>query len=106
MLGKFAKLKKMPSSKVNTFNKGSKTKDKEDKKPLIDFKLHIKCTGETFLVSQCSTGTKIRHLKGLLEFITGIPSNLQRLSYLDDGKTLQPLIRTHVLVIFNLKQEN
>jgi hypothetical protein len=33
---------------------------------------------------------KIRDLKGLLELITGIPYNLQRLSYLDDGELIDP----------------
>ena len=33
---------------------------------------------------------KIRDLKGYLELIAGIPFNLQRLSYLDDGELIDP----------------
>ena len=51
----------------------------------ISFKVLVKCTDEKFNVLYFPISMKIRDLKGLLEFITGIPYNLQRLSYLDDG---------------------
>ena len=52
---------------------------------LINLKILLKCTNERFSVSNFPVALKIRDLKGLLEFICGIPYNLQRLSYLDDG---------------------
>jgi hypothetical protein len=51
----------------------------------ISFKVLIKCTNEIFTVKKFPISMKIRDLKGLLEFVCGIPFNLQRLSYLDDG---------------------
>lgn len=51
----------------------------------IDFKITLRCTTEVFTVANFPIAMKIRDLKGLLEFICGIPYNLQRLSYLDDG---------------------
>jgi hypothetical protein len=51
----------------------------------ISFKVHLKCTDEYFNVKKFPTSMKIRDLKALLEFVCGIPFNLQRLSYLDDG---------------------
>lgn len=52
---------------------------------LINLKILLKCTNEKFSVSNFPIILKVRDLKGLLEFICGIPYNLQRLSYLDDG---------------------
>lgn len=52
----------------------------------INFKVLIKCTNETFNVAKFPITMQIRDLKSCLEFICGIPFNLQRLSYLDDGK--------------------
>lgn len=56
------------------------------KSKLIDFKVQIKCTHETFNIFKFPLSMKIRDLKACLEFICGIPYNLQRLSYLDDGE--------------------
>jgi hypothetical protein len=53
---------------------------------LINLKILLKCTNEKFSVANFPIILKVRDLKGLLEFICGIPYNLQRLSYLDDGK--------------------
>ena len=53
---------------------------------LINLKILLKCTNEKFNVSNFPVALKVRDLKGLLEFICGIPYNLQRLSYLDDGR--------------------
>ena len=51
----------------------------------IDFKVLLKCTGETFNVFKFPVNMQVKDLKSLLEFVCGIPFNLQRLSYLDDG---------------------
>lgn len=51
----------------------------------INFKVHLRCTDEKFNVIKFPITMKIRDLKACLEFICGIPYNLQRLSYLDDG---------------------
>ncbi len=52
----------------------------------INFKVILKCTNEQFTVKKFPISFKVRELKGFLEFVCGIPYNLQRLSYLDDGK--------------------
>jgi hypothetical protein len=52
----------------------------------IDFKILLRCTSEKFNVYKFPINMKIRDLKNFLEFVCGIPYNLQRLSYLDDGK--------------------
>jgi len=52
----------------------------------ICFKVVLKCTNEQFSVKKFPTSFKVRELKGLLEYVCGIPYNLQRLSYLDDGR--------------------
>lgn len=51
----------------------------------ISFKVHLKCTNEYFNVKKFPVSMKVRDLKSLLEFVCGIPFDLQRLSYLDDG---------------------
>lgn len=52
----------------------------------ISFKVLLKCTNEQFIVKKFPVSMKVRELKSLLEFVCGIPYNLQRLSYLDDGR--------------------
>lgn len=54
----------------------------------IDFKILIKCTNELFNIVKFPLSMKIRDLKACLEFICGIPFNLQRLSYLDEGELI------------------
>lgn len=54
----------------------------------IDFKIQIRCTNELFNIVKFPLSMKIRDLKACLEFICGIPFNLQRLSYLDDGELI------------------
>ncbi|KAL2078424.1 hypothetical protein ACEWY4_026109 [Coilia grayii] len=51
------------------------------------FKLHTKLqdTGETFTVPKCHQNMKLSELKCALEMVAGIPMDLQRLSYLDQG---------------------
>lgn len=56
------------------------------KSKAINFKVRIRCTEEIFNVIGMPLGMQIRDLKACLEFICGIPFELQRLSYLDDGK--------------------
>jgi hypothetical protein len=51
----------------------------------ITFKVTLTCTNETFNVVNFPQNLKVRDLKSLLEFVCGIPYNLQRLSYLDEG---------------------
>jgi hypothetical protein len=51
----------------------------------INFTINIRTTKEKYKVSKCSVRMKIHELKGLLEFICGIPANLQKLYYLDEG---------------------
>ena len=43
-------------------------------------------TKEKFPLKNISNEMKIKDLKAYAEFATGIPSNLQRLCYLDQGK--------------------
>ena len=59
-------------------------KDKISMK-FIDIKIFLSCTNEYFLLPKFSYNAKVRDLKESLEFITGIPFNVQRLSYLDNG---------------------
>ncbi|MBN3279812.1 ANR60 protein, partial [Polyodon spathula] len=42
-------------------------------------------TGESFEIPRCCAQTPIGELKDALEMVAGIPSTLQRLSYLDEG---------------------
>ncbi|XP_076155001.1 uncharacterized protein LOC143138413 [Alosa pseudoharengus] len=51
------------------------------------FKLHTKFqeTAETFTVLKCYQNMKLSELKCALELVAGIPMDLQRLSYLDEG---------------------
>ncbi len=45
----------------------------------------IEGTGETFRLKKISNDMKIKDIKTNAEFTTGIPFNIQRLSYLDQG---------------------
>ncbi|KAM4691885.1 ankyrin repeat domain-containing protein 60 [Rhinophrynus dorsalis] len=45
-------------------------------------------TGATFAVTGCSRQSKVAELKEKLELVAGIPTHLQRLSYLDEGDLL------------------
>ena len=51
------------------------------------FTINIKLidTMESFQLKQAYNEMKIKELKELAEFATGIPYNLQRLCYLDEG---------------------
>lgn len=51
----------------------------------VSFDVILRCTKERFKVRDVSIRMKIHELKGLLEFICGIPSNIQKLYYLDEG---------------------
>ena len=67
----------------------------------INFKVILKCTNEQFTVKKFPISMKIRDLKSFLEFVCGIPYNLQRLSYLDDGRTLLNEKSLLILVALN-----
>lgn len=56
------------------------------KSKAVNFKIRLKCTDELFNVVGIPLGMPVRELKACLEFICGIPFELQRLSYLDEGK--------------------
>ena len=47
--------------------------------------IHLRSTGERFLLKSIHYDTKVRQLKTILEIICGIPAHLQLLSYLDEG---------------------
>ncbi|MGH0188344.1 UNVERIFIED_CONTAM: hypothetical protein FKN15_029430 [Acipenser sinensis] len=51
------------------------------------YSLYTRCedTGELFKLPPCRGQTLIGEIKDILELVAGIPSNLQRLSYLDEG---------------------
>lgn len=54
------------------------------------FKIKVKLvpTDEVFNLTQVYSDMKIRELKAYLEFSTGIPTHIQRISYLDEGELL------------------
>ena len=53
------------------------------------FNIHVKLfTDEKFPLKNVSNDMKIRELKQYMEFATGIPVHMQRISYLDDGKCI------------------
>ncbi|CAF0933556.1 unnamed protein product [Brachionus calyciflorus] len=95
--------KRQTSSTISTKKSSSVSKQKSDDIILnvaaafgqqallgksIDFKVQIKCTNEIFNIVKFPLSMKIRDLKSCLEFICGVPYNLQRLSYLDDGELI------------------
>lgn len=82
-------VKKVDNSK-NKINIASILGIDSSKLKTINFKVIIKCTHEPFNVSNFPITLKIRDLKSVLELISGIPYNLQRLSYLDDGELIDP----------------
>jgi hypothetical protein len=47
--------------------------------------IHLRSTGERFILKTIHFDTKVRELKTILEIICGIPAHLQLLSYLDEG---------------------
>ena len=62
------------------------TRDKEKNA----FNIHVKLfTDEKFPLKNVSNDMKIRELKQYMEFATGIPVHMQRISYLDDGKCIK-----------------
>ena len=51
------------------------------------FDIRVKLyTGETFPFRDTHNDMKLRDIKSKMEFVTGIPCHLQRLTYLDSGK--------------------
>ena len=63
----------------------TKWKKKIGKCVTFDIYIRISATGEKFLLENVHADMKIRELKCYAELVTGIPSNLQRLHYLDEG---------------------
>lgn len=66
----------------------TKKKKKTIKSVPFDIYIRISVTGERFLLKNVHAEMKIRELKCYAELVTGIPSNLQRLHYLDEGDML------------------
>lgn len=59
---------------------------RERDKPV--FSIFVKLfTGEKFPLKNITNDMKIRDLKMYMEFATGVPVHMQRISYLDEGKT-------------------
>ncbi len=79
-----------PSTNKNKLIAASLLGLEPTKTKTVSFKVVIKCTYEQFSINQFPVSMKIRDLKGFLELIAGIPFNLQRLSYLDDGELIDP----------------
>ncbi|XP_053402143.1 uncharacterized protein LOC128557808 isoform X2 [Mercenaria mercenaria] len=72
------------------------TKDREKHAFSIFVKLF---TGEKFPLKNISNEMKIQDLKTYMEFATGVPVHMQRISYLDDGELLdQTDIRSNDIV--------
>lgn len=65
-----------------------KRKKKGLKTAPFDIYIYIACTGEKFLLKNVHAEMKIRELKCYAELVVGIPYNLQRLQYLDEGDML------------------
>ncbi|XP_032897149.1 ankyrin repeat domain-containing protein 60 [Amblyraja radiata] len=52
----------------------------------FDLRVHVEATGEKFRITECSNNMTIREMKSKLELITAIPTNYQRLYYIDEGE--------------------
>nr|XP_015220578.1 PREDICTED: ankyrin repeat domain-containing protein 60 [Lepisosteus oculatus] len=48
-------------------------------------RVRLRDTGELYSVAECRAGTRVKELKTALELVAGIPTEFQRLSYLDEG---------------------
>lgn len=73
---------KMASKKggIRSRNRAQTTKEK------VSFNIFVRLfTGEKFPLKNISNEMKIRDLKMYMEFATGVPVHMQRISYLDDG---------------------
>jgi hypothetical protein len=53
----------------------------------VSFKVLLRFTNEKFSVNNCPVNLKVKDLKGFFEFICGIPYNVQKLCYLDEGSS-------------------
>ena len=63
------------------------TRDREK----ASFSIFVKLfTGETFPIKNITNDMKIQELKMYMEFATGVPVHVQRISYLDDGMHFFP----------------
>ncbi|XP_060575576.1 uncharacterized protein LOC132733022 isoform X3 [Ruditapes philippinarum] len=81
---------------VNRAKKRAQTSTREK----VVFSIFVKLfTGEKFPLKNISSEMKIRDLKMYMEFATGVPVHMQRISYLDDGELLdQTDIRSNDIV--------
>ncbi|XP_072917608.1 uncharacterized protein [Hemitrygon akajei] len=52
----------------------------------FSLRVHLQETGENFQVRSCHDNMTIAQMKSQLELITGIPTNYQRLYYIDEGE--------------------
>ena len=88
----------MSNPKSLTIRKGKrqeKNKPFKYKKRHDAFKVYVtvEATEEKFTLEDVYNDMKISQLKDELEFATGIPMSIQRLSYLDEGLLMQePLV--------------
>lgn len=70
---------------VNRAKKRAQTTSNREK---VVFSIFVKLfTGEKFPLKNISNEMKIRDLKMYMEFATGVPVHMQRISYLDDGNS-------------------
>jgi hypothetical protein len=74
----------------SSLRKGLKDADSQSRieRNLLNLKISLRCTSERFTAHNCPIRMKISELKSLLEFVCGIPSNIQRLRYLDEGELI------------------
>ncbi|KAL8564600.1 hypothetical protein ACOMHN_032156 [Nucella lapillus] len=68
--------------------KGRKRGQAEREKNLFKIQVKLIPTDEVFSLSQVHSDMKISQLKEYLEFATGLPTHIQRVSYLDEGEML------------------
>ncbi|XP_076469945.1 uncharacterized protein LOC143300242 [Babylonia areolata] len=68
--------------------KGRKRGPAEREKNLFKVQVKLIPTDEVFTLNQIHNDMKISELKEYLEFATGLPTHIQRVSYLDEGEML------------------
>lgn len=84
---------KKGSNRVKTRAQTTRDRDK------LVFNIYVKLfTGEKFPLKNISNDMKIKDLKMYMEFATGVPVHMQRISYLDEGKN-KTFEASHSLII-------
>ena len=66
--------------------KAEKGQSKKERHKFFCIMIHLLDTNEKFTLKKIYNDMTIRQLKEYAEFVTGIPYNLQRLTYLDEGE--------------------